>query len=247
MALKISGALDDGNGLVHLQVQSDGSIKVPVDTEDDTVPVAPTPVTTDELVRCGPSDTTPGYLNTKLTTNPAHITKGTVNASANESIALTLPSVGTAGTVGGSGTFIESITTDSQGRVTAKVAATPGGGGGGGLPTGYENIGSAGALSLTLGHSDIEMASGDQVVTLADHTVADYVKTVTNASFSWNVYINLRFRFGGHNSVGTDGRINLPPLCSVMLMWNAGLGRYIVKQLSSNSTTNVFPETDPFS
>src|SRR3954453_19890684 len=44
---------------------------------------------------------------------------------------VTLPTIGAGGSTGGTGgNFVQSITVDTKGRVTAATAATPGGGGG---------------------------------------------------------------------------------------------------------------------
>lgn len=234
MAIQIKGAQDNGNGLVVVQVQSDGTVRIPVDAEDDTVPVVPPPVTTDEKVKATGADTTADYLANKVTVTSGHLAKTTTSPGGNEKVNLALPNVGSgANTTGGGGLVIESIQKDAQGRIVALTTASAGGGGNT-LPGGHETVAS-GALDLTKGHHDLTGSSA----TLPDGVVDGQIHTFKHMRVvPAPISISGRFNDGGVD----DTSFPLGPYRWSMVQWNAATTRWVVKiydQYTAPSVTAV--------
>jgi len=84
----------------------------------------------DEKVKVTAADTTEDFLDSKVSVIAGELTKAVLNPGADEELQLGLPDAGPgAGTIGGGASFVNSVTLDTEGRVTAATAAVPAGGG----------------------------------------------------------------------------------------------------------------------
>lgn len=141
-----------------------------------------------------------------INTTAGHISGGG-SVALGASLTLSLPAVGTAGTYGGSGNFIQSLTTDAQGRVSAvTVAASP--------TTYYQTVQSAdvdvtqrGKLDFASAFAVTDDAGGNRTkVTIANAGVTNAM--LQNSSVTVNTTAG-RLTGGGSVSLGSSLTLDL--------------------------------------